>query len=414
MLDESTLEQVLASLIEVNTSNPPGRNYGRINHIIKKHLASSGCKFNLVTVPPTRVRELIKEAEGISGERVNLIASLERGVGKTIILNAHVDVVPAGKGWTYPPFKLTRRNRVWYGRGVADDKGPLAAFIIILNELAKNPNWQGKIILAPTIDEEIGGHTGLSYLLDSGLLRGDSCIVGDGGIENIANAANGCLRFRVAIKGRSVHSSMNWFGINAIEKASKLIKRVAEYDNALHKIKSNIPANPQMGVNRLTPTITVGVINGGTKVNIVPNTCVLEIDRRLIPEEEKAEAITSFTSILEDLSRVDKDFQYDLKIGGFHDSFITSMNDEVVTTLSQTYNELLRKKCHIYGSLGCLDASHVARHNIPVVAFGASRVESNYHGLDEQVRIDDLLNFGNIIKMTVLRMLKPMEGKEIG
>lgn len=94
-----------------------------------------------------------------------------------MILNAHADVVPVGEGWTHPPFKLTRRGREWYGRGVADDKGPLAALILVFNELAKNPDWQGKIILAPTINEEIRGHTGLSYLLDVGLLKGDYCIV---------------------------------------------------------------------------------------------------------------------------------------------------------------------------------------------------------------------------------------------
>jgi succinyl-diaminopimelate desuccinylase len=411
MFDEFDLETILTSLIEVDTSNPPGENYNRINNIIKASLASSGCHFKLVTVPTKRVNELVKEVEGISGERVNLLASLERGIGKTIILNAHVDVVPVGEGWTHPPFELTRSDRDWYGRGVADDKGPLAALMVVFKELATNPNWRGKIILAPTIDEEIGGHTGLSYLLDAGLLEGDYCIVGDGGIESITNAANGCLRFRVTIKGSAVHSSMNWLGINAIEKATKLIKRVGKHNAVLHKIKSSIPANPQTGVNWLTPSITVGVISGGTKVNSVPSTCVMEIDRRLIPEENKSEAVVSFTNILEELKRVDVDFVYTLEIGGFHDSFITSKENEVVSTLSQTYNEILERKGHIYGSLGCLDAAYVAKHNIPVVAFGASRVESNYHGIDEHVGIDDLLDFGNIIEATVLRLLKPVEVK---
>ncbi len=326
-----------------------------------------------------------------------------------MILNAHADVVPVGEGWTYPPFKLTRRGREWYGRDVADDKGPLASLILVFNELAKNSDWQGKIILASTIDEEIGGHTGLSYLLDVELLKGDYCIVGDGVIENITNAVNDCLRFRVTIKGRSIHSSMNWLDINAIEKATKLIKRLAKYNAALHRLKSKIPANPQTDVNWLTPSITVGVIMGGTKVNIVPNTCVLEIDRRLIPEENKSEAVDSFTNILEELSRLDVDLKYDIEIGGFHDSFLTSMENEVVTTLTQTYKDVLARKGHIYGSLGCLDAAHVAKHKIPVVAFGASRVESNYHGVDERVRIDDLLNFGKIIEVTVLRLLKTKE-----
>ncbi len=409
MIDEFNLETVLKSLIEIDTSNPPGRNYGRIIKLIEKQLSSSRCKVEIVETPKKRVKESISEARGITGERVNLIATLERGKGKTMILNAHADVVPVGEGWTYHPFKLTRRGREWYGRGVADDKGPLAVLILVFNELATNPDWQGKIILASTIDEEIGGHAGLSYLLDVGLLKGDYCIVGDGGIENITNAANGCLRFRVTIKGRSIHSSMNWLGINAIEKATKLIKRLVEYNADLNRLNSKIPANPQTGVNWLTPSITVGVIRGGTKVNIVPNICVLEIDRRLIPEEDKSEAVTNFKNILEELSNIDVDLKYDIEVGGFHDSFITSIDCEVVTTLTQTYNAVITGKVNVYGTLGCLDAAHVAKYKIPVVAFGASRVESNSHGVDEHVRIDDLLNFGKIIEATVLRILKTEE-----
>lgn len=406
MIDESMLEATLKPLIEVDTSNPPGKNYRPIANILKEQLASTGCEIKLVRTPKERVKELSKEVEGAVGDRVNLVATLDRGEGKTIILNAHVDVVPAGSGWTRPPFELTRTGREWYGRGVSDDKGPLAMLALVFRELAKASGWRGRIVLTATVDEEIGGYTGLGYLIDEGIIHGDYCIVGDGEIESISNAANGCLRFRVTLKGKSVHSSMNWRGINAVEKAAKLITKLEAYNKTLNTLRSKVPTNPEKGVEYLTPSLTVGVITGGIKVNIVPDRCVLEIDRRVIPEEKKLDAIEEFEKILEGFKNEDKNFDYDLVIGGFHDSFYVLEDNELIKTLSQVYEEVTKRKGRVLGGLGCVDAAYVAKHNIPVLAFGASRVGSNVHGVDEHVKINDLMEFGLIVKETTLRMLK--------
>ncbi len=67
MIDESSLETVLESLIEIDTSNPPGRNYGKIIKLIERQLSSTRCKVELVETPKKRVKELVSEARGISG-----------------------------------------------------------------------------------------------------------------------------------------------------------------------------------------------------------------------------------------------------------------------------------------------------------------------------------------------------------
>lgn len=406
MIDESSLEAILRPLIEVDTSNPPGKNYKQIADILKEQLAPTGCEIEFVKTPTERYKELARKVRGTSGERVNLVATLDRGEGKTMIFNAHVDVVPASSGWTKPPFNLTRMKDEWYGRGVSDDKGPLAMFVLILRELAKTSGWRGKIILAATVDEEIGGYTGLGYLLDEGKIRGDYCIVGDGDIDSISNAANGCLRFIVTITGKSVHSSMNWMGINAVEKAAKLITRLEAYNKILNTRKSNVPTNPDKGVKYLTPSLTVGLIRGGIKVNIVPDNCMLEVDRRVIPEENKIEAIEEFEKILEEIKKEDKDFNYTLDIDGLHDSFYVREDDELITMACKVYEEVTKKNGRVLGTLGCLDTSYVAKRNIPALTFGVARVDSNIHGVDERVKIKDLIDFGRIVKETTQRLLK--------
>ena len=406
-IDEASIEQILRPLIEVDTSNPPGKNYEKIVKIIEEQLAPTGCKIELPKPPQERVKELFRESEGVRGERVNLVATLDRGKGKTVILNGHMDVVPAPGAWTYPPFKLSKKDGMLYGRGVADMKGSLTVLILVFRRLAEDKSWKGKLVLTATVDEEIGGYTGLAYLFDEKLVKGDYCIVGDGAANNITNAANGCLRFRVSLRGKSVHSSMNWRGINAIDKAAHLITRLEEYNASLQKRKSKVPTNPDAGVDRLTPSLTVGLIRGGTKVNIVPDRCVVNIDRRVIPEEEKIKAIEEFEQILDELEKKDENFKYDLLIGGSHDSFHTPEDSEVVKTLRASYEEVKGEKCPAYGGLGCYDAAYAAKHGIPTAVLGVSRTaESNVHGIDERARISDLVDFGNIVEKTVLKLLK--------
>jgi len=406
MIEEADIETCLQQLIEVDTSNPPGRNYGKIVKVIEEQLITTGCVIKLIKPPKEKIVELIKNHEEVSGNRVNLIASLDRGDGKTVILNGHMDVVPAMGEWTYPPFKLSRKGKEWYGRGVADMKGPLAGLILVFREMAMKKNWKGKLILTATVDEEIGGSTGLAYLMEQGLVKGDYCIVGDGSATHITNAANGCLRFRVLFKGKAVHASMNWTGVNAIEKAARLIVRLERENMSLQKIRSKVPTSPEYGVDKLTPSLTVGLIKGGTKVNIVPDQCSLEVDRRVIPEENKSNAIQQFKNILQEFEVKDKEFKYDLQIGGLHDSFSTPEDSELIKALRHAYEEVKGERSTVLGGLGCYDAAHVAKHKVPVVVFGVSRPESNIHGIDERIKVQDLVNFNKIIEKTVIKLMK--------
>ncbi len=406
MIDETRIGDILRSFIEVDTSNPPGKNYDKIVKIIVEQLNSTDCEIKLLKVPQEKVKELIKESDEVAGDRVNLVASIDRGKGKTMMLNGHMDVVPAFGDWAYSPFKLSVKDGEWYGRGVADMKGSLAALIVVFRELAVKNSWKGRLILTATVDEEIGGCTGLAYLMDESLIKSDYCIVGDGNATHITNASNGCLRFKVDIRGRAVHSSMNWRGINAIEKAANLVTRLEKYNLSLYKRRSKVHTSPEYGVDRLTPSLTVGVIKGGTKINIVPDRCEVDIDRRVVPEESKQKAIEEFKKILISLEEDDKEFKYDLLVGGLHDAFSTSKDNELIKALSASYKEVKGERCKALGGLGCYDAAHVAKHGIPTAVFGVSRLESNIHGINEKVKIEDLINFGLIVEKTVLRLMK--------
>ena len=134
----------------------------------------------------------------------------------------------------------------------------------------------------------------------------------------------------------------------------------------------------------------------------------MEINRRLILEENKFEAVASFINVLEELSKPDVELKYNLEVDEFHDSLLTSMENDVMITLIEIYMDVLARKSHLCGILGCVDTACVAKHKIQVVTFGVSRVENKYHD-DEYFRLDDLSNFDKIIEATVLRFLKTKE-----
>ena len=107
------------------------------------------------------------------GDRFNLRADLNVGAEKTLVIYAHLDVVPAEGNWDTDPFQVVQKNGRVYGRGVSDCKGSIAALIAALKVLLENglPKYNLRVLL--TTDEEVGGYSGLCYLTDLGLVKGD-------------------------------------------------------------------------------------------------------------------------------------------------------------------------------------------------------------------------------------------------
>ena len=111
----------------------------------------------------------VREIEGAPG-RPNLVAELRgSGPGPTLLFNGHVDVVPAGSGWTVPPYGAEIRDGALYGRGACDMKGGLAAVLAVAEVFATTRTpFAGTLLLAIVCDEETGGDRGTGALLDGG------------------------------------------------------------------------------------------------------------------------------------------------------------------------------------------------------------------------------------------------------
>ncbi len=213
--------------------------------------------------------------------KANLLVTLGpcRDDGKGLVLASHLDVVPAGDGWDFPPFQLVERDNKFFGRGTADMKG-FAALAIEVALSFKSKNLVNPLVLLFTHDEEIGA-VGAKVLYDnSGFSFPKNVIVGEPTKLIPVTAHKGHLRVKITFLGKRAHSAYKHLGENAIVHASRFVTTL--YDN-LEAIENLCSDSDSIYYNN---SVNVGMISGGEAVNIVPDRCVLDIGIRISPSEE--------------------------------------------------------------------------------------------------------------------------------
>ncbi|AXP03092.1 acetylornithine deacetylase [Pseudomonas fluorescens] len=221
--------------------------------------------------------ELIYNAERT---KANLLASIGPAAPGGVVLSGHTDVVPVdGQAWTVEPFYLSEMDGKWFGRGTADMKGYLASVLaavpMFLASALRRP-----VHLAFSYDEEVGC-LGVHSLLDVLVRRVPPpalCLIGEPTQLQPVLGHKGKLAMRCHIKGAACHSAYAPYGVNAIEQAARLIGRLGEIGAAL--------ADPSLHDARFDPaysTVQVGVIQGGTALNIVPADCRFDFEVRALP-----------------------------------------------------------------------------------------------------------------------------------
>jgi acetylornithine deacetylase len=206
-----------------------------------------------------------EHAPTISGRNVWAV----RGEGpRTILLNSHTDTVPDSADWTRDPWDPALEDDRIYGLGSNDAKGPLSALVIAF--LTASIPQDGRLVLAATCDEEIGGE-GLGVLRPE-LPEIYAAIIGEPTSCAVCSGQRGLLRLRLHAEGKRAHASRPWQGENAIAKAARDV-------GTLHALDMGAP-HPLLG----PATLQVTMIEGGVKTNVIPPSCTMEIDARTHPD----------------------------------------------------------------------------------------------------------------------------------
>ncbi|HOT06451.1 MAG: putative metallohydrolase [Methanosaeta sp. PtaB.Bin039] len=401
-IDEGHLLGILADLVSFRTQAPPGHNYHQAIDYLAETFRKMGFRTEKLLMPEDVFLARCDDPR-LQGERVNLIATLDVGAKETLVIYTHIDVVPPGEGWSSDPFVLDVRDGRAFGRGVADSKGPVAAMIVALQRLLESsrPKYNLQVLL--TTDEEVGGYSGLCYLTDSGLVRGDKMLCMDGFSDDVVIGSNGTITWEVVVQGRAAHSGYSFLGENAIEKAIPVLEGMMEYRKIVESKTSTVPASSSvrtLGLEGLVPRFNVTMIDAGIKENIIPDRCVIRGDRRVIPEESMEEAMEGLESTIKSL----KDhlgIQLDLRILPGYPPMRMNQDHPWIEEVALAVGRVKGSPPSIAGSQGTLDQAYATeKTRIPAAVYGVGRqTESNHHGLDENVRVADLVSYVRFIEV---------------
>jgi acetylornithine deacetylase len=359
----SSVAETLASMVRVNSVNPAyGDGGSEANMVPLVH--EFFCSRGIATF----------EQEVFPG-RHNVIARLPGKTSRRLVLEAHTDTVSI-KGMTVPPFEPFIENGRMHGRGSVDDKAGLVAMMHAMASLKEDgivPPCE--VWLAAVVDEEFS-YRGVVKLCEG--LKADAAIVAEPTEMRAVIASKGVLRWRIITRGKAAHSSKPHLGNNAISHMSRLVLALEAENERLAAV-----THPLLG----PATISVGVIKGGVQVNLVPDECSIEIDRRLLPGERADDVLRHYETLLDELKAKHPGFDAFMEDPPLlvDEALDTPASELVVNQATAVLNSmgLNGEPCGVpFGS----DASKLSRAGIPTIVFGPGSIDQA-HGADEWVEL---------------------------
>lgn len=318
----------------------------------------------------------------------------------TLILNGHMDTVPVGERdkWDVDPFGAEVRNGRVYGRGSSDMKGGLAAMVMAVDAIkSMNIDLNGNLVLTAVALEELGARKlrerkGVIELIDKGVIKGDAAIVGEPTNLEISVGHRHPSNIEIVTVGKSAHASMPKKGVNAIEKMAKIILALNKLEMGHHDI--------------LGPgTLSIGLIEGGTRPNVVAERCKMIIDRRLTVGETPEKVKSDIEKIIEMLMETDKDLEAEVRIlYGWYPTLISS-DEPIIGTLRGAVESTIGRRPRITISRFATDGAfiyHMAK--VPIAIFGPGN-EELAHTTNEYVEINQVADATKIYASTITNFL---------
>ncbi len=228
---------------------------------------------------------------GVAYERIPDQAGVKANIWATIgpadkpgyILSGHSDVVPVdGQSWASDPFRLSRRDGRLYGRGATDMKGFVACCLAAVPDMTAR-RLERPIHLAISYDEEVGciGVRDIIARIERSAVKPAGCFVGEPSLMQVIVAHKSKRSLRVTVHGHTAHSSLAPQGVNAVEYAARLIVKIRDISE---RLAAKGPRDPLYDVPFTTGH--TGTVNGGTALNIVPESCTFEFEFRSIGADD--------------------------------------------------------------------------------------------------------------------------------
>lgn len=365
MVNKKRLIKTIKTLISLDSQNPPG-DERKIARFVSAYLKNLGLKIKIYT---------------FSKKRENVLAVLPgEKRAKALLLTPHLDTVPAGKSWKTNPLQAKIIGNKIYGLGATDCKGNLASSLEAIHSLIEDGiKLDYDLILASTADEESGSDLGLIPLLKRKILKADAAVVLDADDFEIVVTQKGLMHLKVRIKGKKAHGAYPWLGKNAIDLAAKIIVD-------LNQQKKTFPKNKYLH----QPTVNVGTIKGGDKVNVVSDWCEFELDFRFLPGSNAKELLSDLRKTIAKYTN-----NFKIEVQGIQEPYFIDPAHPLVSSLVLAM-EKLKIKPRISGSEGATVITFFKKLNIPAVATGFG-TEGCAHIADEYADLNNLYNGAKVL-----------------
>ena len=315
--------------------------------------------------------------------------------GKKLVLNSHMDTVDVGNKWTMDPFNPLVKDGNMYGLGACDTKASIAAMLLAIEAVLKSEEvLTGELWFTAVVQEEVQGekNKGTYKLIQDGF-KADLALIGEPTNNNICRGCTGMVEVEIVAEGVPVHASVAEKGVNAIQQMIKIILEV----NKFKPIKSRL-----LGKS----SFNVGIINGGIRSSVVPDSCMCKISKFVVENETGTGFLKQIEVIIQKLSSKDPNFKakailtYDSAAG------VVPENSELVGTLKEATSYVTGKEKSVVGLRAHLDSDFLINlAKIPSVALGPGDMNLA-HTANEFVPIKEVLEASKIYTRAILNTLK--------
>ncbi len=370
---EKEVVELCSSLIRAPSENPPG-DTSTVVEVLREWLGDRGIG-----------SEVYDAGDG----RLNLVSRVGSG-RPMLVLNSHMDVVPAGdpSGWSFDPFCGEVREGKILGRGASDTKSGLAAMAVALHVLSRvEGRFEGTVLFTAVADEEVGGARGTGWLVENVLPEVDACIIGEPTrAEYAVVGEKGVCAVEVQAAGRTAHGSTPMLGENAVELMFEAVGRVKElqrrsvkppkpleeaFENTRNFLRNasrelGLPEERARSLERVCETYTVnlGMIQGGFKRNVVPNRCRAELDIRVPIGVSVEEAFGEVRKLAESVRGVS------CRLLGRSEPNYTPPSEPICRAVSQAASTILGRFGGFLVYSGATDARFLRSRGTPTVIYG--------------------------------------------
>jgi acetylornithine deacetylase/succinyl-diaminopimelate desuccinylase family protein len=329
--------------------------------------------------------------------RPNLVATYPcSNPRRRLIIEAHLDTQGI-HGMTVPPFGGELREGRIYGRGACDMKGPMAAALVNLTKerMERLAAAGVEIVFIAAIGEETGNIGALELVRDG--VGADEILVLEPTDLHVVHAHKGAFWFEVEVKGVAAHGSNPDKGLSAIRAMAKVIDVVQAQTDAV------AITNPVLG----RATANIGKIHGGTSINIVPETCVIQVDRRTVPGEDSGEIISRLKEALAVMKQDGELADFDVRTIKEGKPFETNADSRLVNRLcAACAGQGVAPVTE--GAAWYSDAGPFAATCREVAVFGPGSIRQA-HTADEFIEIDELVKGAQIIGDFLDRLAREMQ-----